>query len=493
MRRNKSDITVTDQFCGAGGSSQGVRTQAGKSFGSGIKLILALNHWKLAIDTHQTNFPDTDHHCTDIQACDPRYYPTTDILITSPECTNHSLAKGKNMVKQTLDLFDKGILDPSAERSRATMWDVCRFAEYHQYRAIIVENVVDARKWVMWDAWLQAMHSMGYNHKCVYINSMHCHPTPQSRDRMYVVFWKKGQRAPKLEFAPKAYCISCASDVQAVQTWKKNIKAFGKFKTQYYYTCPVHMTIVEPYYYAAFNAIDWSDIGKRIGDRIKPLSENTTRRIQYGLDLYGMDPMVVSVRYSSGTHIKPLFSSPLPTQPTQVSEGIITPFIIKGEHMSPTKVLGYVKPVTGPFQTQTVRQSMSIVTPFITELNRTGKSRKVQEAISTVLANGNHHGLAIPFVVNNKGKSMSKPATEPLASQTTKGHLGIVTPEAWNSFIHYNRSQQVTGIHEPIQTIATIEQDSLVSYQKPRIEDCYYRMLKPHEITGFKLFICFKV
>lgn len=324
-------LTFTDQFCGAGGSSQGVRSAALSI--PGLEVKLALNHWQLAIDTHQHNFPDTIHDCTDIQSCDPRYYPKTDILITSPECTNHSLAKGKKQVKQNLDLFTKGVLDAGAERSRATMWDVCRFAEVHKYKAIIVENVVDARKWIMFDAWLMAMHAMDYKHKCVYINSQHCHPTPQSRDRMYVVFWKKAQRAPDLNFTPTAFCPSCKGDVDAVQTWKNKLKTFGKYKTQYYYTCPVHGIQVEPYYYAAFNAIDWSDIGKRIGDRKKSLSDNTIARIQHGLDKYS-EPCIVSTRYTSGIghRVKPA-TYPLPTQPGDVSQGIMTPFIIKGEHM----------------------------------------------------------------------------------------------------------------------------------------------------------------
>lgn len=181
MNPTSSYITVTDQFCGAGGSSQGATW-------AGAEVKLALNHWELAIETHNTNFPDTYHECTDISACDPRRYPTTDILITSPECTNHSLAKGKKRKHAAqMDLWQGSMIDPAEERSRATMWDVPRFAEYHNYNAIIVENVVDARRWVMFPAWLQAMHLLGYNHQIVYLNSMFFHPTPQSRDRQSVV------------------------------------------------------------------------------------------------------------------------------------------------------------------------------------------------------------------------------------------------------------------------------------------------------------------
>lgn len=169
MSRKNSYLTVTDQFCGAGGSSQGVR-KLSRKIGGGFEVKLAMNHWRLAIETHNTNFPETEHDCADIQAVDPRRYQSTDILITSPECTNHSLAKGvKRKYQQTNTLFGDLTIDPAAERSRATMWDVPRFAEIHNYNLIIVENVVEARLWIMWDAWLHAMHNLGYNHKCVYL------------------------------------------------------------------------------------------------------------------------------------------------------------------------------------------------------------------------------------------------------------------------------------------------------------------------------------
>lgn len=127
-----SYLTITDQFCGAGGSSQGAR-KLSRKMGGGLEVALAMNHWRLAIETHNTNFPQTDHDCADISACDPRRYQSTDILITSPECTNHSLAKGvKRKYQQTNNLFGNLTIDPAAERSRATMWDVPRFDSFNQ-------------------------------------------------------------------------------------------------------------------------------------------------------------------------------------------------------------------------------------------------------------------------------------------------------------------------------------------------------------------------
>lgn len=480
--RKQSYITITDQFCGAGGSSQGARNFSRRT-GGGVEIKLALNHWKLAIETHNTNFPDTIHDCTDISASDPRRYPSTDILITSPECTNHSLAKGQKQVKTQLDLFEKGKLDPSAERSRATMWDVPRFAEYHDYNIIIVENVVDARKWVMWDSWLHAMHSLGYLHKCCYFNSMHFHPTPQSRDRMYVVFWKKNNNAPELEYQPLAYCNQCGHDVSSIQTWKKH--RYGKYKSQYMYRCPVHHAVVTPYYYAAFNAIDWTDIGHRIGDRKKPLADNTLRRIKYGLDKYCQEPFIFRTAYGGTVHPT---NEPLNTQTTQESAAIVFPLLINTAH-SKDKDTGKTFVCSSTFPSQTTLQGMALVMPQIVELNRTGNSRPASQPLSTILTSGSHHGILMPFIPIARGKSKARAATDALSTQSQMINQGIVTTEAWNSFIsYYYTNPQTSHISEPIDTLSCVDRSFLINYQLPNIEDCYYRMIKPPEVKSAMAF-----
>lgn len=445
MPRKNSYPTFTDQFCGAGGSSQGAIKAGGEA-------KVALNHWKLAVETYSTNIPDALVDCTDVSACDPRRYPSTDFLITSPECTNHSIAQGKKLVKKQLELYQTLKLDPAAERSRATMWDVPRFAEYHNYNGIIVENVVDARKWVMFDAWLMAMTSLGYKHRCVYANSMFFHPTPQSRDRMYVIFWKKGNKAPNLDYTPLAYCDHCGRNIVAVQTWKRVDKKYGKYKQQYIYCCPVHGKPVTPYYYASFNCIDWSDIGQRIGDRATPLKPSTISRIEYGLKKYETEPIIFHAGYGKEARgvvrsvIDPAF-----TQTTIPTQAIVKhqPFIIKAEHTSQKNVRG----VNDAFQTQTTRQSESMVIPPL---------------LTTLRKNGN-----------------AFPATNVLKTVTAGGiNAGMVTTESWNCFLssYYNGSHCTKHITEETGTIPTVDRFSLTQYCQPQIEDCYYRMLKAGEI-----------
>lgn len=234
-------LTVTDLFCGAGGSSVGAEQ-------AGAELRLGLNHWQRAIETHSANFPHADHDCEDVASLTTaqiRRYPDSDILLASPECTNHSLAKGARRRKpQAPSLFDDGPGgDDEQDRSRATMWDVVRFTEQKllkgkPYKAIVVENVVDAYKWGynddggLFQAWRQAMTALGYESEIVWLNSMFCPPTPQSRDRMYVVFWQRGIRRPDLCVEPPAWCPACERIVDGQQAFKKPLTPWGRYGAQ---------------------------------------------------------------------------------------------------------------------------------------------------------------------------------------------------------------------------------------------------------------------
>src|SRR6185369_6545894 len=176
-----------------------------------------------AVQTHQANLVHADHDVADISQVDPRRYPRTDLLWASPECTHHSAARGQRRLDAQPDLFEETLPTEAAERSRSTMWDVLRFAEVHQYRGLVVENVVEVRSWRMWPAWLLGLDNLGYDHEVVYLNSMFAQaagpPAPQSRDRLYVVAWRRGGRAPDLRrwTRPPAWCPTCDQVVQPVQ------------------------------------------------------------------------------------------------------------------------------------------------------------------------------------------------------------------------------------------------------------------------------------
>lgn len=419
-----SYLSVTDMFCGAGGSSIGV-------VAAGAELKLAMNHWKQAIDTHNENFPLAEHVLGDIRTADPRRFPSTDVLIASPECTAHTLAKGrqrKHMHQQ--DLFGKSAFDPSEERSRATMWDVPRFAEHHRYAIVIVENVVDAcLYWEPFDAWLLAMASLGYDHELVFLNSMFAHPTPQSRDRLYIVFWRRGNRKPDLTFSPAAWCATCLRNVEGIQAWKNPARRRGKYgpRNQYVYTCPTCREIVQPYYYAAANAIDWAIQGERIGDRKRPLKPKTMERIQYGLNKYARQP--ITMRYD-GEKIRPI-TDEFPTFTSRDTTAFVMGLDHGGER-------GRVYPIDEALPTQTGQQDKAIVLPFLMGMHGAYYTyRDMGETIPTQVATGSTTAMVCPpFIAEMRGQSKTGEITEPLSTLTAGGgHHGLLVPAGgtWNN------------------------------------------------------------
>ncbi|WP_100499389.1 DNA cytosine methyltransferase [Geodermatophilus chilensis] len=471
-------LTLTDLFCGAGGSAQGAHAVPG------IELRLAANHWQLAVDSHAENFPDADHLVADISQVDPRRVPTTDLLWASPECTNHSQAKGVRRHAQP-DLFGETLPPEAAERSRATMWDVPRFAERHGYRAIVVENVVDAAKWVMWDAWLLAMRSLGYAHQLVSLNSMHAPAAlapraPQSRDRMYVVFHRDGDRAPDVAPRPLAWCEPCDREVHAVQSWKPG-RRVGRYRQQYVYVCPrteCRNSVLEPYALPAAHAIDWSMPGQRIGDRAKPLSAKTLARIEAGLKKYAGQALTFEARGNTYVRTDP-DGRPVYARAWPVSQPTAT--------LTTTETRGLVVPSDGtwnetatsvdePMRTRTARETDALVVPYY------GNQREAVPAARPMPTMGTVDTAGVAFIAELRGgHSTARHVHEPLATVTAGGNNHML--------VRHNSSrgdggEMCTPAVEPVRTITTKGHQSLVGWPQaaPAVEDCTFRMLEPHEI-----------
>ncbi|WP_269939043.1 DNA cytosine methyltransferase [Arthrobacter sp. HY1533] len=427
-------VEWTDMFCGMGGSATGVEMVGG------MHVQTAMNHWDFAIDLHQNNHPTTDHITADIKETDPRLVKHSTALWASPECTNHSVAKSKKRITNQQALFGEQLPDEAAARSRATMWDVVRYAEFHKYQIIITENVVDAAKWILFDSWLGAMDAIGYMHKVMYVNSMHAQalgdPAPQSRDRIYVLFWRKGNKAPDTDkyFRPRAYCPSCDEVVNAMQVFKKPGQPWGRYRAQYNWRCPKSSCknrIVEPGWLAAETAIDWSIPGQRIGDRGKPLAEKTMARIEAGIQKFWDAPFSIdSVRGSQ--ILTPVRTEPFPTQTTAYTRGLLIPVEGRdGKQAAPT---------TDPMRTQTTRNE----TGLLMEYYGNGVMHETVKPIPTITT---HDRFAM---ITLRGHNAPKPVTEALDTIVAAGtHHGLM------------------GMRD-----------------RPRVEDCTFRMLEPRELAN---------
>lgn len=378
-----SFIDISDHFCGCGGNGQAAEA-------AGFEVVEAANHWKLATETYKTNFPKASVRLADITNSDPRNFMSTRVAVMSPECTTHSPAGGNTHKahKKQLDLYEKQVIDPATERSRMTMWDVVRFSEYHRYEAVVIENVVEAKtRWPLFDTWLLAMHHLGYNHQLLFLNSQHFEPCPQSRDRMYVVFSLKKIQLPKMEYMPTAYCKRCAKDVSSYQWWKSPNKKYGKYGKygQYMYRCTQCTEIVEPYYHAGFNIIDWTIPGKPVLNRKKPLVEKTIRRIEYGLSTYGREPYTITLSNSSilpSSAVRSL-ADPFRTLTTCDSDAFVMPYIVENNGCSTARS------ITAPFPTITTEPKHGVVSPeniqaFFTYYNGKSKASELIAPAGTI-------------------------------------------------------------------------------------------------------------
>lgn len=511
-------LSLTDMFCGAGGSSTGA------TMVPGIEVRTALNHWSLAIETHNHNHPGADHLQADISQTDPRYVRRSDILWASPECTNHSRAKGRKRDTMQTELWQETLPDEAAERSRATMWDVLRFAEVHQYAAIVVENVVEVVDWVFYRAWRAGLDAAGYHVQVVSLNSMHAQatgdPAPQSRDRVYFVCTRKGNPIPDVRPRPLAWCPDCAETVKAVQAFKRPDAVVGRYRSQYVYRCPnvaCRNRVVEPGWLPASSIIDWSLAGQRIGDRAKPLAAKTRARIAAGIARYwgnafhleaagntydAADPKHAQHGNSNSYYRAWGTDEPLRTLHTIESKALAIPTEGRADERS-ARTTGDV------LRTQTARHTMALATPpFIAELRGGGSTaRPSADPLATVTASGNHHALVTSYYGNSDG---AQPVTAALGTVTTTDRHALLTPAGgtWNdtaypatlpartmttrettALVMRNNgggAEMTTPATEPVRTLTTAGHQSVLTAEDvaaaaKHVDDVLFRMLEPDE------------
>lgn len=511
-------LTVTDLFCGAGGSSSGLVE-------AGFKVVIAANHWAKAIESHQINHPETDHAQADISQVDPRYFPRTHVLWGSPECTNHSIAKGIKRHRQTeLALFEldgtRPQEDEAANRSRATMWDIPRFAEHHRYMAIILENVVDAAKWDQFPAWQLAMESLGYELQFVWLNSMHAQigglPAPQSRDRMYIVMWRKDLAKGKVKgpnvgkwTRPMALCLE-HGEIQAVQAFKKK-EQWGRYRAQYLYRCPKCWAVVEPGWLPASSIIDWSIPAQRIGDRAKPLAEKTRERIRRGIERH-WGPIIAKAAgntydgVTTGSNYLRVngLGEPIPAQTGTAEHGLaVPPFLVQFRERDRTQTLAEALPTV-----VADGANHALIMNIVSGADES-RVRPASDPLPAIVAGGTHASLLVP-VEGREGK-VAALASDPLRTQSTRNETALVVPMRNHGVakpvshpidtvsaegnhhalvMRNNESRGDSGAMctpatEPLRALTTAGHQSLLDPAEPislDVDDAGFRMLEPHEI-----------
>lgn len=164
-------VRAIDLFCGAGGSSFGA-TKAG------VEVVAGFDMWDLAVRTYKANFPHAKVYQTNLQALsddDIRQFKASigdvELILASPECTNHSKAKG-NAERN--------------EESKKTAFEAVRFAREFRPRWIVIENVTEFETWDRFGDLLEDLELLQYSVNKVVINAKSL-GVPQSRERLFLL------------------------------------------------------------------------------------------------------------------------------------------------------------------------------------------------------------------------------------------------------------------------------------------------------------------
>ena len=422
-------IRMLDLFAGGGGFSDGFKQYM---LENGIPYeISALNHDETAIETYSLNHPESRPFPLDIYKANPRAIipgGVLDLLIGSPECTFHSKARKKG---------------PCDDQSRCQAFDILRWAEEIKIRAIVLENVEEFVKWGPLDKkghpikarageyfvkFLKGLVSLGYDLQYRFLTAAN-YGAWTSRTRIFLIARKDKQLIdwPAISHARNPDSIG-------LRPWKP-----------------------------AREIIDWSIQGDSIfrrqaglipnprsktGKMKIPLSENTIRRICYGLKKFSgltLDPYIVMLYGQSTARSIDL---PLPT-------------ITKSGHLA-------------------------VCTPFLTKLRGSNMVLDLNQPLSTISTSGNHFGLVQPFLISyHNGKDLERrtySVDDPIGTIDTNNRFAICEP-----FIckNYSSGINVCSIHDPLDTVTCKDRFSLIQpYSDYYQVDIMYRMLGPGELAA---------
>lgn len=378
---------IIDCFAGGGGASVGIEMALGRP------VDIAINHDPDAILMHKTNHPDTLHLTEDIFKVDLKKYVKgrhVALMWASPDCTSHSKAKGGK---------------PRERGLRILPWAVYKHARTILPDVILMENVEEIQQWGPLDAeghpikerqgedyqkFITAMKSLGYVFDCRELVAAD-YGAPTTRKRWYAIFRRDGRGI----------------------VWPE----------------PTHFKDREPRWKACGDYMDWSDMGKSIFDRKKPLADATMKRIANGIRKYVIDnPSPYIVRNKAAVAFLIQYHGE-----TKAGDS-------RGQFLAE------------PIKTIDTSNRYGLVTAFVTKFYKSGIGQGCDEPLHTITTSPGHFGLISAFLIKYYGSGGGQELIEPLATITTKDRFGIV-----NVVIEIDGKQYI-------------------------LKDIFLRMLKPEEL-----------
>lgn len=396
-------LLYIDLFCGAGGTSTGVEN-ARYEDEQCAKVVACVNHDANAIASHAANHPDALHFTEDIRTLElsplvahvermKKIYPDALVVLwASLECTNFSKAKGGQ---------------PRDADSRTLAEHLFRYIEAIDPDYIQIENVEEFMSWGDMDE--------------------HGHPISKDKGRCYEK-WKRNVRKYGYDFD---WRILNAADYGAYTTRKRFFGIFAKRGLPIVFPEPTHCKDGKNDMFGRLEkwkpvkeVLDFTDEGKSIFSRKKPLAEKTLERIYAGLIKFaagGKDAFIS--RYNT---VRPQDTCTSIEEPV----GVVT----TANRFAKVQVSFLSKQYSG---------------------HPESKNISVEEPSGTITCK-DHHAFVTAYYGNGNNHSVESPAP----TVTTKDRLALV-----NSVFIDNQygTGKPTSIEQPVGTVTTVPKFNVVS------------------------------
>ena len=400
------NLLYIDLFCGAGGTSTGVEN-ARVNESQCAKVIACVNHDANAIASHAANHPDALHFTEDIRTLElsglvahvekmKMQYPDAYVVLwASLECTNFSKAKGGQ---------------PRDADSRTLAEHLFRYIEAINPDYIQIENVEEFMSWGdmdekghpvskdkgrCYEKWKRNVKKYGYDFDWKILNAAN-YGAYTTRKRFFGIFAKRGL---PIVFPDATHCKGGKTDMMGrLEKWN-----------------PVK------------DVLDFTDEGKSIFARKKPLAEKTLERIYAGLIKFvagGKDAFIS--RYNT---VRPQDTCTSIEEPV----GVVT----TANRFAKVQVSFLSKQYSG---------------------HPDSKNISVEEPAGTITCK-DHHAFVTAYYGNGNNHSVESPAP----TVTTKDRLALLTPV----FIDQQfGASSAASIEKPLGAITTNPKYSLVTCKR---------------------------
>lgn len=488
---------VVDNFAGGGGASTGIEIAIGRS------VDIAINHDPAAIAMHRANHPATEHYTEDVWKVDPveacAGRPVA-LAWFSPDCKHHSKAKGGK---------------PVSKKIRGLAWVAVKWAKAVHPRVIMLENVEEFQDWGRLDEknrpdprykgetfrrFVGRLEKLGYHVEYRLLRACD-YGAPTIRKRFFLIARCDGRR---IVWPEPTHAAPDSLEV-----------AVGIKKPWVPVADVLDFSLPCPSIFASSK-----EIMEQYGIRaVRPLSENTMRRIAKGIMKFVVNnpkPFIVSIAQTgfAGDGRQYSVSEPLRTVVSKAEHCVCVPVLMRnnenavgsdarepigtittgGHHMliAPSIIQYHSEQDDGvrgqtvdkPIMTVDASNRYGMVSAFISKFyggGNTSPASDVEDPLPTVTAI-DHNAVCAAYITQFNNHCDGQVVDDPLNTMTAKSnHFGEV-----RAFLvkYYGSGDNAVSCEKPAPTITVKDRMGLVTVrgQDYKIVDIGLRMLTPREL-----------